>query len=174
MNVRFWVDLRIQPGFDEVMTESQEAKPDWAVTLRPNRSMTREGVVAMIAIVAALNLSAALVFLVAGAWPILGFLGFDVAIIWWAMKRNWADGERYEQIQVSGDELTLKRFPVAGAAKEMRFNKRWLRIDLEFDEARELVGRLFLAYRNERFEVGSFLGAEDRQSLAKALRRVVG
>jgi uncharacterized membrane protein len=156
------------------MSEMQEAKPDWAVTLRPNRSMTREGVVAMIAIVAALNLSAALVFLVAGAWPILGFLGLDVLIIWWAMRKNWADGERYEQIQVHGDELTLKRFPVAGQAKEFRFNRRWLRIDLEFDEARELVGRLFLSYRNERFEVGSFLGAEDRQSLAKALRRAVG
>lgn len=156
------------------MTETQETKPDWSVTLRPNRSMTREGVVALIAIVAALNLSAGLVFWVAGAWPILGFLGLDVAIIWWALRKNWSDGERYEQIQVQGDELTLKRFTVAGMAKETRFNTRWLRIDLEFDEARELVGRLFLKYRDERFEVGSFLGADDRQSLAKALRGIVG
>ncbi len=155
------------------MTDMQEPKPDWAVTLRPNRSMTREGVVALIAIVAALNLSAALVFLVAGAWPILGFLGLDVAIIWWALRKNWADGERYEQIQVHGDELTLRRFPVAGAAKEMRFNRRWLRVDLEWDEPRELVGRLFLKYRDERFEVGSFLGADDRKSLAKALRGIL-
>lgn len=156
------------------MTGMQEAKPDWAVTLRPNRSMTREGVAALVAIVAILNLSAALVFVVAGAWPILGFLGLDVLIMWWALRKNWADGERYEQIQVQGDELTLRRFPVAGEAREMRFNTRWLRVDLEFDAARELVGRLFLNYRDERFEIGSFLGADDRKSLARALRGVVG
>lgn len=153
------------------MTEMQEVKPDWAVTLRPNRSMTREGVVAMIAIVAALNLSAALVFLVAGAWPILGFLGLDVAIIWWAMKRNWADGERFETIQVHGDELRVTR---SSGARDLAFNRRWLRVVLEFDEARELVGRLFLDYKNERYEIGSFLGAEDRRSLAVALRKIVG
>jgi uncharacterized membrane protein len=160
--------------FDEPMTKTQEVKPDWAVTLRPNRSMTREGIAAIIAVVAVLNLVASLVFWVAGAWPILGFLGLDVVIIWWALRKNWADGERYEQIQVVGDELMLKRFPVEGASRELRFNRRWLRVDLEFDVPRELVGRLFLNYRNEKFEVGSFLGADERTSLAKALRGVVG
>jgi uncharacterized membrane protein len=153
------------------MSETQETKPDWAVTLRPNRSMTREGIVALIAIVAALNLSAAIMFIVAGAWPILGFLGLDVLIIWWALRKNWADGARYEQIQVFGDELYLKRS--TDAERELRFNRRWLRVHLEFDEARDIVGRLFLAYKNERHEVGSFLGAEDRQSLAKALRQAL-
>ena len=156
------------------MTETQEQKPDWAVTLRPNRSLTREGMVAIIAIVAILNLSASLVFWIAGAWPILGFMGIDVAIIWWALRKNWADAARYEQIQIVGDELVLKRVPSSGAPKQWSFNRRWLRVDLELDEARELVGRLFLAYKNERHEIGAFLGAEDRLSLAKALRGVVG
>jgi uncharacterized membrane protein len=156
------------------MSHAQEPKPDWAVTLRPNRSLTREGVLAIIAIVVVLNISASVMFLVAGAWPILGFMGLDVAIIWWALRKNWVDGERFEKIQIHGDELTLKRFPVVGAETELRFNKRWLRVDLEFDAAREIVGRLFLKYRDQRFEVGSFLGADDRQSLANALRSVLG
>ena len=47
------------------------------------------------------------------------------------------------------------------------------RVDLELDEARDLTGRLFLAYRGQRQEIGAFLGAEDRRSLAQALRRAI-
>jgi uncharacterized membrane protein len=34
-----------------------------------------------------------------------------------------------------------------------------------------LVGRLFLLSHGARHEIAAFLGAEERQSLAKALRR---
>jgi uncharacterized membrane protein len=142
----------------------------FAVTLRPNRSMTREGLAALIGLVALLNLVAGLFFLVAGAWPILGFLGLDVALVWWALRRNWLDGESFEQISIAGDEVVLTRRPFRTPASRYSFNRRWLRVELERDEARELVGRLYLSYRDERHEIGAFLGAEDRLSLSEALR----
>ena len=155
------------------MQGKDETLPTWAVTLRPNRSLSREGVATIIAIVAGLNLVAGLFFWIVGAWPIIGFMGLDVALIWWALKRNWSEAESFEQISIRGDEVTLLRKPWRGEPTSRHFNRRWLRVDLEFDEARELVGRLFLAYRGRRHEIGSFLGAEDRQSLAQALRRAI-
>jgi uncharacterized membrane protein len=114
---------------------------------------------------------AGLFFWLAGAWPILGFLGLDVALIWWALNRNWSAAECFEQISISGDDVTLLRRPWRGDLTVRHFNRRWLRIHLETDEARGLVGRLFLAYRDKRHEIGSFLGAEDRRSLAQELRQ---
>lgn len=155
------------------MQGKDETLPTWAVTLRPNRSLSREGLATIIAIVAGLNLAAGLFFWIMGAWPIVGFMGLDVALIWWALRRNWSEGESFEQISIAGDEVTLLRKPWRGEASSRHFNRRWLRVELEFDEARELVGRLHLAYRGRRHEIGSFLGAEDRQSLAKALRQAL-
>ncbi len=155
------------------MQGKNETLPTWAVTLRPNRSLSREGLATIIAIVAGLNLVAGLFFWIVGAWPIVGFMGLDVALVWWALRRNWFEGESFEQISITGDEVTLLRKPWRGAPTSRHFNRRWLRVDLEFDEARELVGRLYLAYRGKRHEIGSFLGAEDRQSLAKALRQAI-
>lgn len=106
-----------------------------------------------------------------GAWPVTGFMGLDVLIAWWAFRRNFSDAKRFEQISIKGDVVELKRHPVRGSPSQVEFNRRWLKVELEFDEARELVGRLLFIYRGKLTEIGAFLGAEERQGLAKALRQ---
>jgi uncharacterized membrane protein len=142
----------------------------WTVTLTPHRSLTREGFVALIAILVLLNFVGGLLFLVAGAWPITGFMGLDVLLIWLAFRRNFADGKRAERIHIDGDRVTLQRLSLMGRDETVEFNRRWLRVELEFDEAREIVGRLLFKYRGAATEIGAFLGAEERQSLSKELR----
>jgi uncharacterized membrane protein len=146
---------------------------DWSVTLTPHRSLTREGFVALMSIVAFANLTVGLMFYVIGAWPIIAFLGLDVLLIWWAFRKNFADAERAERISVSGDELTLSRIARDGSEESTEFNRRWVRVDLEYDAERELVGKLFLRSHGKAHEIASFLGAEERQSLAKALRQAI-
>lgn len=146
-----------------------ESKPDWSVTLTPHRSLSREGFVALMGALVFINLVGGLFFMVAGAWPITGFMGLDVLLIWWAFRRNYADARRAERIVVAGDQVTLHRLSSRGQREALEFNRRWLRVELEFDEAREIVGRLLLSYRGALTEVGSFLGADERRSLSKSL-----
>ena len=146
---------------------------NWSVTLTPHRSLTREGFVAVMAIVAFTSLVAGLMFYIAGAWPIAGFLGLDVLLVWWAFRRNFADAERFERITAAGDIVTLSRSSAIGTSEDTQFNRRWLRVELEYDELRELVGRLLLRSQGVSHEIASFLGAEERQSLAKELRRAL-
>jgi uncharacterized membrane protein len=152
-----------------------ESNPDrsWSVTLTPHRSLSREGFVALMGVLVFINLVVGLFFLVAGAWPITGFMGLDVLLVWWAFRRNYADAKRAERIVVAGDQVTLHRLSSKGRSEALEFNRRWLRVELEFDEAREIVGRLLLSYRGALTEVGSFLGADERQSLSKALRQAL-
>ncbi len=121
-------------------------------------------------LVVLVNLMAGGLFLALGAWPILGFMGVDVAIIWWAFRRNFADSARAEQISAAGDALTLRSIMPTGEKSETVFNRRWVKVDLEFDAARDLVGRLSLRSHGEVHEIAAFLGAEERQSLARTLR----
>lgn len=150
------------------MTENKSRL--WSVTLTPHRSLTREGFAALMMIVVLINFAGGLLFLVSGAWPVTGFMGLDVLLIWWAFRQNFADGKRAERIIVRDDLVTLQRLSPEGAHETLEFNRRWLKVELEFDEARELVGRLLLVYSGALTEVGSFLGRDERKSLSKELR----
>jgi uncharacterized membrane protein len=153
--------------------DESKPNPQWSVTLTPHRSLTREGFVALMAILVFVNLVGGLFFLVAGAWPITGFMGLDVLLVWWAFHKNYADAKRAERIIVAGDQVTLHRLSPNGHREALEFNRRWLRVELEVDQARDIVGRLLLSYRGVLTEIGSFLGADERKSLSQALRQAL-
>jgi uncharacterized membrane protein len=146
---------------------------DWSITLTPHRSLSREGFIAVIVLVAGINLIVGLTFYSVGAWPIVGFLGLDVLAIWWAFRQNFRDGQEVERIITRGDDVTLMRLKKDGSTSEAILNRRWLRVEIEYDAMRELVGRLTLCSRGERHEIAAFLGADERLSLAKALRQKI-
>ena len=75
-------------------------RPQFAAVLTPHRSLTREGFIAVMALIAGVNLIGGAVFFIAGAWPVAGFMGLDVLLIWWAFRANFADGRRAERIEV--------------------------------------------------------------------------
>jgi uncharacterized membrane protein len=153
--------------------EEHKSGKSWSVTLTPHRSLTREGFIAIMAVLVVLNFVGGTFFFVVGAWPVSGFMGLDVLLMWWAFRRNFSDAQRAERIVVADDLVTLQRMSSSGGRETVEFNRRWLRVELEFDEAREIVGRLLLSYRGALTEIGSFLGAEERQSLSKELRRAL-
>lgn len=146
-------------------------RDSWSITLVPHRSLTRRGYYYLMAFVILANAIPAVTFLKMGAWPIAGFLGADVALIWWALNRNTRDQYEAERITADEDVVTLHRLLKTGESNETRFNRAWLRVELEYDEIRELVGRLRLCSKSEKHEIAKFLGAEERASLATALRQ---
>ena len=150
------------------------SKPeDWTVTLTPHRSLSRQGFLVVMGLIAVFNLMVGAMFYAIGAWPVVGFLGLDVALMWWAFRKNFQDAAQAELIKASGDVVTLSRFSSDGSKDDTVFNRRWLRVEIEYDEFRELSGRLFLRSHGMSHEIASFLGAEERQSLAKALRNAL-
>jgi uncharacterized membrane protein len=151
-----------------------EAKDkSWSVTLTPHRSLGRQGFLVLFAVVVALNLVIAIFFFILKAWPVFGFLGLDVGLVWVAFRANENSAKQSERILIEGDDLRLIRQRAKTPTQEKSFNRRWTKVLLEYDEAREMVGRLFLVSRGERTEIASFLGADERQSLANELKSVM-
>jgi uncharacterized membrane protein len=58
-----------------------------------------------------------------------------------------------------------------GRARRQELNPYWLRVD--HDDPERIGCELALVSRDKRWVVGSFLGAEERASLAEALRRAL-
>lgn len=142
----------------------------WQATLTPHRSLTREGFLIVMGLVVAVNLVVGGLFMAIGAWPVAGFAGLDVLIIWWAFRANFADARKMERISITEHELVFDRFAENLPPEQQRFVRRWVRVELEEDRERELIGRLSLVSGPSRVAVGDFLAPEERKQLATALR----
>ncbi len=146
------------------------ADETFRATLRPYRSLGRTGFILLMAVLIALNFAAGTAFYLLGAWPVAPFLGADVGLVWWAFRKNYKDALKEEQIEVTAHELILRRFDRRRQREELRFTRDWVRVELEEDKERDLIGGLFLRSRGERTEIGRFLGARDRKEAATLLR----
>ena len=152
-------------GFDP-----EDAEPVlFSVRLTPHRSLNRTGFVLVMTFLSVISFATGVAFLIMGAWPVFGFLGLDVLAIYIAFKINFGRARAREEITVTPSELRVRRVSHRGHVVEWVLNPLWVRLDeIVHDEFG--TERIYLVSRGRRVSVGSFLGAEEKASFAKALR----
>lgn len=127
----------------------------------------------LLGLVILVNLVVAGMFVALGAWPIAGFAGLDVLMVWWAFRSNYAAAQRRERILITEHEVVFEDVRQGMSPVATKLVRRWVRVNLEEDRERELIGRLTLTSGNTRIVVGDFLAPEERKTLANALRAAV-
>lgn len=142
----------------------------WQATLTPHRSLSRQGFLTVMALIASFNFVLGLLSYIIGAWPVAGFAGLDVLLMWWAFRANFASARKAERISVTEHEVILEQLRDQHPSQTQTFVRRWVRVELEEDTERELIGRLALVSGKRRIPIGDFLAPEERKTLAQALR----
>ncbi|MCA1242759.1 DUF2244 domain-containing protein [Stappia stellulata] len=146
--------------------------PFFAAILTPYRSLGANGFRVLMLVVCAICLVAGLVFLALGAWPVFGFLGLDILLIFLAFRWNYKAARAYEQVSVSRTQITILKVSAAGRRSCYRFNPFWARL-LVREEDDEGVVRITVKARGQSVDVGGFLNPDDRTSFAGAFRQAV-
>lgn len=136
--------------------------------LTPNRSLPRAGFYAVMAAVMAISTGLGIWFILNGAWPVFGFFGLDVALLYLAFRLNYRAGRLTEIVRLTASELLVRRITARGQKREWRFNPAWVRV--EIDAEAEQGSPLILASHGERVEIGAFLSPEERIEFANALK----
>ncbi|MFP4003296.1 MAG: DUF2244 domain-containing protein [Alphaproteobacteria bacterium] len=136
--------------------------------LYPHRSLSPAGFLTLMALLAAVSFTAGVFFLTRGAWPVFGFFGLDVFLVWLAFRQNFRAGRVRELITLTDSALVIRRVEPNGAAREFRFEPYWARV--EVDDVRGQANRLVISSHGRRIMVGAFLTPEERLELAEALR----
>lgn len=149
------------------MTTQTEARPLFAATLTPHRSLSRRGARFLVAAVAVFASIPGMVFSSLGAWPILGFMGLDVLLVWWALSASLRDARRAERITLWPDQLELTRVSPRGREELLRFNPFFVKLVIDRDY-NERTTAIHLRTRDADTEIGSFLTADDKASFARA------
>jgi uncharacterized membrane protein len=141
--------------------------------LTPHRSLTAQGFTLLMALFGAACFGVGVLFYALGAWPIMGFMGLDVALVWLAFKLNFRAGDRAEHIEVTERELVIQRVVRSRPFAPLRFVRSWVRVELERDEPRDVIGRLLIRFKGSATEIASFLSPAEREDFAKALQHAL-
>lgn len=149
------------------MNTETQARPLFAARLTPHRSLGPRGVRIVCAFAASLLLIPGLLFYALGAWPVVGFMGLDVAALYWALSWSLRDGRRYEQVTLWSDRLEVRQVSPHGVEQTESFNPFFVRlvVDRDFDERTTAIR---LRARDREVVVGAFLNPDDKASFAQA------
>jgi uncharacterized membrane protein len=146
---------------------SSEPSPFRAVLL-PHRSLGRKGFLVFMGVVSGLSFFTGLAFYMLGAWPVIGFLGLDVFLIYIAFRLNYHAARIYETVHLTDTELRVTRVYPSGRADSWSFNPYWARLELVEEETGG--NRLSVRSHGRELRFGSFLTDDEKRSFAEALR----
>lgn len=136
--------------------------------LTPHRSLSRAGFGLLMAAISLVSFAAGYGFWRLGAWPICGFMGLDVALIYVAFRLSYRAGRLAETIQLSDSELLVRRVQPNGKVETWRFQPYWVRVI--FAEQATTESQITLASHGRSITIGTFLALPERVAFAAALR----
>jgi uncharacterized membrane protein len=142
--------------------------PIFSAVLTPHRSLSPTGFLIFMAVLGGISFLTGMVFLLAGAWPVFGFFGLDVLLVYWAFRLNYRAAQAYEQVTVTPSELTVRKVSHRGRVLEWTLNPVWVR--LQRDEHEEFgLQSLFLESQGRKLLIAGFLPPQEKESFAVAL-----
>ena len=134
--------------------------------LYPNQSLGSTGfILLMTAIVVVSGLIGA-GFALVGAWPVTGFLGLDVLLLYLAFRWNFRQSRRVDMIQLDDEGLIVRRILPDRKEETWHFETAWVQI---VHEDRKLK----LRSHGKELIIGAFLTSDERVAFADALKSAI-
>jgi uncharacterized membrane protein len=145
----------------------------FSAEITPHRSLNGAGFFAAMLVFTAASLALVVVFITAGAWPVAGFLGLDIALVYFAFKVNFRRAAAQEFVRVTPSALNLRRISHKGEVAEFTLNPVWVKLHREVDPDYGMR-RLVLVSRGKHLTIAEHLSPPERESFANALAAAIG
>ncbi len=145
----------------------------FAATITPHRSLGSTGFVILMLAIGGLSFVSGVMFLLIGAWPVFGFLGLDVILVYWAFRINYRAARAYEEVSVTASELTVRKVSHRGQVRQWTLNPLWVQLDRQTHDEFGIQG-LFLISRGRRLQIAGCLSPDEKASFARALSTALG
>lgn len=150
------------------MSDTPSDEVIFAKTVAPYRSLPPRSVAWIMLGLAAFGFCSGIGFVLAGAWPVTGFFGLDIALLYLAFRLSYRSARQRESLRLTQQALDVERVGVHGERQRWQLEPTWLRITI--DENRRGRGRLLLSSHGKTVGLGAFLNSEERRRLADDLK----
>lgn len=145
----------------------------FSATITPHRSLTLRGFQVLMLCLGALSIGSGVLFVSIGAWPVFGFFGLDVLLLYLAFRANFRAARAYEEVTITQSELTVRKVSHRGGVREWTLNPVWVRLE-RIAHAEFGIERLFLVSHGRRLAIAAALGPDEKASFARALSTALG
>jgi uncharacterized membrane protein len=153
--------------------DARSEPPIFSATLTPHRSLGPTGFLILMCCLGGASFVTGVVFILLGAWPVFGFLGLDVLLVYLAFRANYRAANAYEVVTVTPSALTVRKVTPRGRVhEEWTVNPLWVRLQQDIHEEFG-VERIFLVSQGRRRIIASFLGPDEKKSFAAALSQAL-
>lgn len=133
------------------------------ITLWPHRSLSQRGFMILVAILGALAFVIGLGFFLIGAWPVIGFMGLELLVLYIVFRLNYRDGKQSEQLLIHATGLDLIRISPVGTQTRTSFSSHWLTAEIIPQKGRRKI--LTLRHHHDNHEIGAFLPPAEKTKL---------
>jgi uncharacterized membrane protein len=148
-----------------VTLQSVGSGPEFSLIMKRNCSVSPQALVWLLVFTACLSFAIGIGFALFGAWPVLPFVGLEVAALGLAFFANGRHATDYERIALRKDALVVE-VRDADRVEAVQLNPQWVK--LVASRRRQDV-RLALRSHGREIEIGRHLDAPGREALAAAL-----
>ena len=145
--------------------------PFFERVLLPHRSLPSRNFHLLMGMLGLLSLAVGVGFVSIGAWPVVGFFGLDVGLVYLAFRLSYRSARQSETIRLTNDVFSVERVNVRGQRRSWRFQPFWVRVILE--ERTDRSNRLLVASHGRSLVIADFVPPDARRELAATLRDVL-
>lgn len=138
------------------------------VSLRPHRSLQLGGFRLVMVLVAVASFIASIPFIMLGFWPVAGFYGLDVVLLYFALRTSFNAAKSVEHLNISPFNVLLRKVDPMGEVREWHFNPLWTRLTRDVHDEFG-VQRVALVSRGEAVAIGQFLSPDEKDVLWRRL-----
>ena len=133
------------------------------ITVLPYRSLSKKGFKQLMFIVSFIFFSVGGFFWYIGAWPVFGFLGLDVFLLYYAFKINYNSGEIFETIKIIREKLSITRNFPSGKKQVWDLETYWTKVEILTPSRNQ--HNLIVKSKDKVVLLGSFLNLNDKKRL---------
>ena len=141
------------------------------LTILPYRSLSKKGFRNLMFCVAFIFFLIGAYFWYLGAWPVFGFIGLDVWLLYYAFKINYRSGEIFETLKIEKEKFLITRNFPSGKQQSWNLEPYWASVELNSQKRNE--ENLILKSKDKIVLVGSFLNYNDKRKLFDRIQEAI-
>src|SRR5690606_31945994 len=115
-----------------------------------------------------------LTFLVKGAWPVTGFLGLEIFLLWLVFRISFRKQCARTYVRVTADDVLVRKVDGWGRERRARLAAGFARVEfgvacVERDRTAGAPNALRVAASSLAYPLGEYLTPQERESFARRL-----
>jgi uncharacterized membrane protein len=139
--------------------------------LHPHRSLSNLGFLVLMGVLGVAMAIAGTLYALTGAWPVLGFFGLDILLVYLAFRLSYKAGRAREQVRVGRDAIWVTRHHATGHRQDFTMQTAFSSVELLRPEAHDC--QLRLRSHAGLLVLGAFLPPPERAEFGTALRSAI-